>query len=163
MQAIIAQAVRYMSKDNKRRPIAIAKDMSEFLYLHLLRAITTVAWQSSGRCKKEEIVLSSVSLFVSDALSLSAGGRSTRLVEVVLRSYSNCSLYPEVTLVVLQTQKFFLSGNHKQHRQGMFSFMSFLLCVTHHNRHEQNFSKFKLCLNAMCTSWMKGSYCTCVT
>ena len=66
--------------DNKRRPIAIAKDMSELRYLHLLRARTTVAWYS-GRSRKEEVVLSSVCLYVSDAHSLSAGGRATRLVE----------------------------------------------------------------------------------
>ena len=30
--------------DTKRMPIAIANDISEFLYLHLLRATTTVAW-----------------------------------------------------------------------------------------------------------------------
>ena len=76
---------------------------------------------------------------MSDAHSLSAGGRSTRLVEVVLRSYSNCYLYPEVTLVVLQTQKFFLSGNHKQQRQGVFSYVACLLCVPQHNRYEKIF------------------------
>ena len=100
MYAIIAQVVRNMSMDVKRMPIAIANDISEFLYLHLLLAITTAVWQSSGRCKKEEIVLSPVCLLMSDAHSLSAGGRSTRLVEVVLRGWSNfffCST-PYVTL-----------------------------------------------------------------
>ena len=66
--------------DNKRRPIAIDKDMSELRYRHLLLARTTVAWYS-GRSRREEVILSSVCLYVSDAHSLSAGGRSTRLVE----------------------------------------------------------------------------------
>jgi len=30
--------------DVKRMPIAIANDISEFLYLHLLLAITTAVW-----------------------------------------------------------------------------------------------------------------------
>ena len=75
--------------DNRRRPIAIAKDMSELRYRHLLLARTTVAWYS-GRSRREEVILSSVCLYVSDAHSLTAGGRSTRLVEVVLRGWSNC-------------------------------------------------------------------------
>ena len=113
MYAIIAQVVRNMSMDIKRMPTAIANDISEFLYLHLLRAITTVAWQSSGRCKKEEIVLSSVCLLMSDAHSLSAGGRSTRLVEVVLRGWSNfflCST-PYVTLQSCQSRMVVVGGS----------------------------------------------------
>ena len=74
-----------------------------------------------------------------------AGGRSTRLVDVVLRSYSNCFLYSEVTLVV------FLSDNHRQHMQGVLSYMACLLCLAHHNRYEQNFSKSKLFPNTMCS------------
>ena len=80
MYASIAYAIKYVSMDNRRRPIAIAKDMSELRYRHLLLARTTVAWYS-GRSRREEVILSSVCLYVSDAHSLTAGGRSTRLGE----------------------------------------------------------------------------------
>ena len=43
-----------------------------------------------------------------------------------------------MTLVV------FLSDNHRQHMQVVLSYMACLLCLAHHNRYEQKFSKSKL-------------------
>jgi len=40
--------------------------------------------------------------------------------------------------------------------------MACLLCVSQHNRHEQIF-KVEFSLKVVCTIWMNGSYCTCVT
>ena len=138
-----------MSMDVNRMPIAIANDISEFLYLHLLRAITTVAWQSSGRCKKEEIVLSSVRLLMSDAHSLSAGGRSTRLVGVVLRCWSNSSCStPYVTL----ENSSILNGVQQAVEQVENSITLAMLSpflLSQHNRHDLNFSNSKWQPNAM--------------
>ena len=142
--------------DVKRMPIAIANDISEFLYLHLLLAITTAVWQSSGRCKKEEIVLSPVCLLISGAHSLSAGGRSTRLVGVVLRSWSNS--FCSTRYVTLQNLSLLngrcrwqwsrCRGKEFYHFQRCLH----LFCASQHNRHDLNFSKSKGQPNAMCCS-----------
>ena len=137
--------------DNTRRPIAMAKDISEFLYLHLLRAKTTVSWQSPGRCKKEEIVLSPVCLLISGAHSLSAGGRSTRLQVVVLRSWANslCS-----TRYVTRQNLSLLNGRCRRKGKEFYLFQRclHLFLPIHHNRHELNFSKTKMQSNVMCCS-----------
>ena len=137
--------------DVKRMPIAIANDISEFLYLHLLLAITTAVWQSSGRCKKEEIVLSPVCLLISGAHSLSAGGRSTRLQVVVLRSWANslCS-----TRYVTRQNLSLLNGRCRRKGKEFYLFQRFLhlFLPIHHNRHELNFSKTKMQFNVMCCS-----------
>ena len=137
--------------DVKRMPIAIANDISEFLYLHLLLAITTAVWQSSGRCKKEEIVLSSVCLLIPGAHSLSAGGRSTRLVGVVLRSWSNS--FCSTRYVTLQNPSL-LNGRCRCRGKEFYHFQRclHLFCAAQHNRHDLNFSKSKGQPNAMCCS-----------
>ena len=142
MYALIAQAVRYVRMENKRRPTVRARNISELRYLHLLLAITT-AWQSSGCCR-EEMVLSSVRLCASDSLSdkLVAVLRGQQMQFYVVTQI--CFFYSEVTLVV------FLSDNHRQHMQVVLSYMACLLCLAHHSRYEQKFSKSKLFPNTMC-------------
>ena len=93
--------------DNRRRPIAIAKDMSELRYRHLLLARTTVAWYS-GRSRREEVILSSVCLYVSDAHSLTAGGRSTRLGEEFY------AVSQTISCVAPRLYKVFICGNKVQ-------------------------------------------------
>ena len=148
MYAIIAQVVRNMSMDIKRMPIAIAKDISEFLYLHLLRAITTVAWQSSGRCKKEEIVLSSDCLDVRRTqpicwwpLYAAGRGRSTRLVKLFSLQYFLCDT-SELSILNDRCRCQWSRCIGKE----FYHFLQrrlHLSCVVQHNRHDQIFQSLR--------------------